>query len=151
MRMLGLRTYRDHICWASVDGPNRVTATVTGHGTLQIPGGQRGAALAWVRQEVAALVGQEKPEQAAVCPTEGQTVNTALIERAQIDGVVLEALHFLNVPTQAKKSATIRSHFGARNRAELATALGQLPVIAMIPPTSDRRDPVIAAVSELPN
>lgn len=150
MKILGLRTFRDHIDWAAVDGTVRIDAKVLGQGTLQIPSGQRGASLAWVRQEIAVLIAQVRPEQVAICPTEGATVNNALIERAQVDGVVLEALHSDNITAQAKKSATIRSNFGAANNAELKTTLQGLPAIAAIPPSSKWREPVIVAISELP-
>lgn len=150
MRVLGLRTYRDHLSWALVDGTDRTTATVTGHAMLQIPSGERGASLAWVREQVNALIAQEQPQVVVVCPAEGSTVTNALTERAQTDGVVLEALHVLGIPTKAKKSATIRYNFGASSAAQLATMLGQVPSLATIPPTAQRRDPAIAAVSELP-
>jgi hypothetical protein len=123
---------------------------VTGHGTVQIPTGERGASLAWVREQVIALVEEEQPQVVIVCPAEGSTVTNALTERAQTDGVVLEALHVLGIPTRAKKSATIRYNFGASSAAQLATMLGQVPSLAAIPPTAKRRDPSIAAVSELP-
>jgi len=117
---------------------------------VQIPPGERGASLAWVREQVNNLVAQEQPQVVVVCPAEGSTVSNALTERAQVDGVVLEALHVLGIPTKAKKSATIRYNFGASSTAQLATALGQVPLIAAIPPSAKRRDPTIAAVSELP-
>ena len=150
MRVLGLRTHRDHVCWALVDGIDRSSATVTGHGTLQPPPGERGASLAWVRQQLTALVAHEQPEVVVVCPAEGSTASNALTERAQVDGVVLEALHVLAIATKTKKSTTIRHAFGASTAVELTKTLGRIPPIAAIPPTSKRHAPTVAAISELP-
>jgi Holliday junction resolvasome RuvABC endonuclease subunit len=150
MNILGLRTYKDHINWTAIDGTVRKDAKLIGQGTLQIPPGQRGASLAWVRQEIAALVAQVRPDQAAICPTEGATANNSLVERAQVDGVVIEALHSNNIPTQAKKSATIRSNFNVGNNAELGAVLEELSAVTTIPPNSKWRDPVVVAISVLP-
>ena len=150
MRVLGLRTYRDHVRWASVDGADRASATLAAYDTLQPPAGERGASLAWIRRQIAVLVEQEQPDAAVLSPAEGSNATNALTERAQMDGVVLEALHVLGIPTKTKKSTTLRHNFGASTVAELAKTLGRIPLIAAIPPTSARRDPAVAAVSELP-
>jgi Holliday junction resolvasome RuvABC endonuclease subunit len=150
MIVLGLRTYKDNISWALVDGSNRETAKVVRHGILQIPSGERGESLAWVRKEVSELVGKERPKCVVICPTEGPTVNNALIERAQVDGVVLEVLHTLEIPTRLKKSASIRAQFGVRSNAQLSAALKELPAVSDIAVGAKRRDPVVGAVSELP-
>lgn len=150
MIVLGLRTYKDSISWASVDGSNRETAKVVGHGTLQIPSGVRGESLAWVRKEISELVTHEHPRCAVICPAEGSTANNALIERAQVDGVVLEALHSRDITTRSKKSASIRAQFEVKSKTQLSAALKELPAVADIPVSAKRRDPVVAAVSELP-
>jgi hypothetical protein len=149
--VLGLRTYRNRVCWATADGKDRATATITNHADLQIPATtSRGAALSWVRQELTAVVHQEHPASAVLCPAEGQTANKALTERAEVDGVVLEVLHTLGIPTKVKKSATIKSSFGARKKEQFETTVQALPVLAGIPRTAARREPAVAAVSELP-
>jgi Holliday junction resolvasome RuvABC endonuclease subunit len=149
MNILGLRTHRDHIDWVAIDGAVREDAKLQDQGTLKLPPGQRGASLAWVRQEIGALVAQVRPDCAAICPAEGATANNPLIERAQVDGVVIEALYSNNIPMQVKKSATIRSNFGGNN-AKLHTALKELPVMATIKPNSKWRDPATVAISLLP-
>jgi hypothetical protein len=151
LKTLGLRTFWDKVAWASVDGDHRTTASVTDSGALQIPVGGRGEQLCWVRKELGALIAQEKADAVVLCPTEGATVSNALIERAQVDGVVLEALHDLAIPTHVKKSATIRATFGARSKAQLASSLAEIPTIAGIPPTAARREPAVAAISNLPD
>jgi hypothetical protein len=84
-----------------------------------------------------------------VCPAEGGSGN-ALTERSQVDGVVIEELHARNMPTRIKKSATIRSNFGARSANAFATAVAAVPAVEGIPRTAARREPTIAALSELP-
>ena len=147
--MLGIRTYRDRLCWAVVEGVSRANATVANHGIVSIPSGSRDSSLAWVRREIAALVEQEQPEAVALCPAEGATANTALVERAQVDGVALEVLHTLGVLVEARKTATIRSGFGSKNSQQFESALAHVPATANIPKTSARREPVVAAVSLL--
>ena len=150
MKIMGLRTYKDSICWALIDGTSRLTATVVQYGTLQIPTGERGASLAWVREEIFSLVAQEAPDCTVLCPAEGSTANNALIERAQVDGVVLEAFHNLKAPVHSRKSATIRAQFGAKSGSQLVSKLESVPAVSKIPKSSKRRDPIIGAIGELP-
>jgi hypothetical protein len=104
-----------------------------------------------VRHEMAALVEEQRPDSVAICPAEGKTADNALIERAQVDGVVLEALNCANVPAKAKKSATIRSNFGAVKTSDFQAACNKIPVISEIAPSAKRRASVIVAISELPS
>ncbi|MCU1487388.1 MAG: hypothetical protein JWN67_4134 [Actinomycetia bacterium] len=150
MKSLGLRTYRDKIVWATCEGGSRASAVIAAHGTLQIPTSDRGEQLAWVRQEIAALVVDVKPDTVVLCPTEGTTVSNAVVERAQVDGVVLESLHAVALPAQVRKSATIRASYGCQTKAQLTAALDTIPGLAAIAPTADRREPAAAAVSALP-
>ena len=126
MRILGLRTFRDKIIWASVEGDDRTSAIVSNNDSLQFPSDTRSAQLHWLRQEIASLVAQEKPGQVVLCAAEGNVANTALIERAQVGGIAIEVLYDLSCPTALKKSATIRASFKAKSNAELNVILDQL-------------------------
>lgn len=77
-------------------------------------------------------------------------MSSALIERAHVDALILATLSELKVPATAKKSATIRASFGAKTKLQLAATLKAVPALAAIKPNSSWREPVIAAVSDLP-
>ena len=150
MKVLGLRSYRDKIAWAVVDGASRAAASLVASHTHSAPDGTRGEVLRWVRDEITDLVNQHQPDAVVLCCAEGQTANNALIERSQVDGVILEVAQSLGSHATAKKSATIRSDFGAQNNAALISAVNALPAIVGIPPTAERREPAIAALSRIP-
>lgn len=150
MKVLGVRSYRDEISWAVVDGTSRATAALVAHHIDPAPAGTRGEVLRWVRDEVAGLVNEHSPDAVVLCLAEGHQLTNAIAERAQVDGIVLEVTHSLGVSAIGKKSATIRSSYGANTKAALDTALGQFASISGIPPTAKRREPAIAALSEIP-
>jgi hypothetical protein len=150
MRVLGLRSYRNELSWAVVDGNSRATAVLVAHHLDSAPAGTRGEVLRWVRNEVTGLMNDHAPDAVVLCLAEGQQLTNATVERAQVDGIILEVTHSLGVAAIGKKSATIRSNFGANTKAALNAALGELAVTSDIPPTAKRREPTVAALSEIP-
>jgi len=150
MKVLGLRSYKDKISWALVEGASRATAALTSHHSDSAPGSGRGEVLAWVREEVAGLMAEHSPDAVVLCPAEGQQLSNAIGERAQVDGVILEVTHSLGTTATAKKGATLRANFGAQNNAAFQAVVNALPAMSGIGPTAERREPTIAALSALP-
>lgn len=149
VKVLGVRSYKDGLSWAVVDGTSRATATLVAHHVDTAPAGTRGEVLRWIRDEVAGLVNDHSPNTVVLCLAEGQQLTNAIAERAQVDGIVLEVTYSLGVSAIGKKSATIRSSYGAHTKAALDSVLGQFVSISGIPPTAKRREPAIAALSEI--
>lgn len=151
MKVLGLRSYRDKISWAIVDGTSRAVATLAGHHVDSAPvGAKRGEVLRWVRDEVNGLISEHQPDEVVLCPAEGLRLNNAFAERAQVDGVILEVLHSAGIPATVKKGATIRANFDITTKAQLDAVISAFPSVRGISPTADRREPAVAALSAVP-
>jgi hypothetical protein len=149
VKVLGIRSYKNKIAWSVVEGAARATATVVAHDVDLAPNGTRGEVLHWVRGEIEALINQHQPDTVVLCPTEGGQ-GIAMLERSQVDGVIIETTYAMGKTTTAKKSATIRSNFSAKSKAALAAAVNVFPAISGIAPNADRREPSIAALSAIP-
>jgi hypothetical protein len=146
MRVLGIRPHKDRFEWALVEGADRQAAQIVEMGKCPIPDlGSRGQELGWVRAEVHALLDRLSPDQAAVDVCEPSIANPG---RSEVDGVVQEALGARQVPTARLYAASVRSRYKVKTKADLLEALEAVPVIATTP--KSRREPVIAAVAELP-
>ncbi len=148
MRVLGLRCTKDDIRWAVVEGDVRDTAQVVERDHAAVPNGlDRGAQLAWVRQEVLALLGRVQPDAVAlrVNETGGQGIS---LGRSEVDGVVQEACASAQVSAQRMVAASVRARFGAKNNAALSAALTSVPAVEETPKTG--REPVVAAAALLP-
>ena len=147
MIVLGVRCAKETLDWAVVKGDQRGVASVVEHRKVAIPDGHRGDQLAWARKEVLELLERHALEAAAVRVAEpgGQSVS---LGRAEVEGVVQEALASAGLAPARHVAATIRSIYGARNKPELASALSVIPVIEGI--GASRREPVVSAVALLP-
>jgi hypothetical protein len=146
MRVLGIRTAKDRFEWAVVEGVDRMTGASIESDRASIPPfPNRGAELVWVREQVHALLDRHQPDLAAISvaePAAGQ------LARAEVDGVITEALGSRQVATSRLYAATVRGRFKAKTREALDEALESVPLIANTP--KSRRGPMIAAVAELP-
>src|SRR5207302_683765 len=121
MRVLGVRTHKDRFEWAVVEGDDRSGAAIVSTGKASIPQvAGRGQELAWVRQEVHAVLDRCRPDAAAVDVCEPSVTAPG---RCEVDGVVQEALAVRNVATSRLFAATVRSRFKAQRKADLEAAL----------------------------
>ena len=147
MIVLGVRCSKENLDWAVVEGDQRGTASIVEHRKVTIPNAQRGDQLAWVRKEVMELLERHPLEAAAVRVAEsgGKTVS---LGRAEVEGVVQEALASAGLVPARHVAVTIRGIYGARNNPELVAALSAVPVIEDVATT--RREPVVSAVALLP-
>ena len=151
MKLIGLRTHRGHVSWALVEGSTRSDACLVDSGELVMPTGDRADQLAWMVRETAELLSDHEPDRLVVAPAEGRTANTALLERSQVDGVVLAAATAQGVTAEPRKSATIRASFGARNNQQFASRLDEIALLSSVPASAARRDPMVAALSAMPS
>jgi Holliday junction resolvasome RuvABC endonuclease subunit len=145
--VLGIRCSKENLDWAVVEGDQRGTASVAEQRKVAIPDERRGAELAWVRKEILELIERHVPKAAAVRVAEsgGQSVS---LGRAEVEGVVQEALHAAGLDPVRHVAASIRSSYGARNKHDLDSALLAVPVIKDT--AASRREPVVSAVALLP-
>jgi hypothetical protein len=145
--VLGVRCAKETLDWAVVEGDQRGGASVLEQRKVAIPGSHRGDQLAWARKEVLELLERHALEAAAVRVAEagGQSVS---LGRAEVEGVVQEALASAGLVPARHVAATIRSIYGVRSKPELVSALSAIPVIEGIATT--RREPVVSAVALLP-
>lgn len=150
MDVLGIRTYRDELKWALLRGTNSANAAVVEESTLAIPASaERSEELNWVRKELIGLIDRLSPDAIVIAPAEGATANAALLERSQVDGVVLEACHASGAPVVSRKTASQRSAFGCRNNVELDAILDDVPALKGIGKSSARRQPIVAALTQV--
>jgi Holliday junction resolvasome RuvABC endonuclease subunit len=145
--VLGIRCSKENLDWAVVEGDHRGTASVAEHRKVSIPDEGRGAQLAWVRKEILELIERHMPKAVAVRVAEsgGQSVS---LGRAEVEGVVQEALHAARLDPVRHVAASIRGSFGARNRQDLDSTLLTVPVIKDT--AASRRESVVSAVALLP-
>ena len=147
MIVLGVRCSKENLDWVVIEGDQRGMAAVAEQRKVSIPDGHRGDQLAWVRKEVMELLERHALEAAAVRVAEpgGQSVS---LGRAEVEGVVQEALASAGLAPVRHVAATIRSLYGVRNKLELTSALSAIPVIEGV--GASRREPVVSAVALLP-
>jgi Holliday junction resolvasome RuvABC endonuclease subunit len=141
-RVLGLKCSRESLDWAIVEGDSREEATVVQSGLVKIPEGDRGEQLCWVRMEIQELITRHKADSVMLRGVEAARGNP--IPRAEIEGVVQEAVAASGLKCRRLVSASIRSAFGVRNGHDLEQALTGLEVVMNRPKT--RREPVTAAL-----
>ena len=147
MKILGLRSTRDHLRWCVLDGNNRASAKVVDAATLKIPAYEtRGEALAWIRTEIQSLLTHTSPDIVSLAPAEGRTVSNALMERCQVDGVVLEVVTTCRGKIQTTKSPGVRAAFACKNKSELEIALDGVHALDNIGKSSTRREPIVVAL-----
>ena len=147
MIVLAVCCAKDYMDWVVVDGDRRDSASTVEQRKTTIPSGPRGQQLVWVRKEILELLERHQVEAAAVRVAEsgGQSVS---LGRAEVEGVVQEALTSAGLAPIRHVAATIRGIYEARNTAELTSALLVVPSISGT--SVSGREPVVSAVALLP-
>jgi hypothetical protein len=145
--VVGIRCTKNSLDWVVIDGADRVSATELERNKALAPAGDRGAQLAWVRQEVLELLDRHQVDVVAlrVNETGGQSIS---LDRSEVEGVVQEAVYSRGITCRRLYGATVRGAFKARTAADAETAAAQISVVAAVPKT--RREPVVAAVAAMP-
>jgi hypothetical protein len=146
MKVLGLRCHKDKLDWAFVEGDTRDVAVVVESKSVSAPDVERGPQLAWVRNEILELLDHVQPDRVQLRGVEPGGQGNSL-PRAEVEGVVQEAVASREVPVKRIVSASLRSAFGVKNGKELDAAAMQVTAISTT--AKVRRDPVIAAVAAL--
>lgn len=142
-RALGLKCTKDTVDWAVLEGANRASAVLVAHGRAAAPAGSRGEQLVWIRATVQELLRAHAVEEVALRAVEPGGMGNSL-PRAEVEGVVQEAIAAAGVPCRRVVAVTLRSAFAAKNGADLDKAAAAVPVVAATAKT--RRDPVTAAL-----
>jgi hypothetical protein len=138
---------KDRLDWAVINGLDRQSVIVVEHRQAAVPNGDRGSQLVWVRREVLELLERQPIEKSAVRVAEGGGQSVSL-GRAEVEGVVQEALAATGLEPRRHVAASIRAAFQATNNAELATRLATLAIVSAT--AASRREPVVSAVALLP-
>lgn len=148
MTVMGMRCTKDSLDWVVLNGPDRVSATELERNKTSAPAGDRGAQLAWVRQEVLELLDRHHVDVVAlrVNETGGKSIS---LDRSEVEGVVQEAVHSRGITCRRLYGATLRGAFKAKTAADAEAAAAQIAVVAGVPKT--RREPVVAAVAAMPS
>lgn len=133
MRALGVRCTKNSVRWVLLVGREREQAVVTERNLVSVPTGlERGAELAWARQEVIELVGRCRPDVVALRATEAGAKRIS-VGRAEMDGVVLEALTSKGLDARRLLAASVRGAFAAKNNAELASLVEGVAALDDVP------------------
>ncbi len=146
--VLGFKCSKDALEWAVVDGQDRGSARVLDSNKASIPSdSSRGFELVWVRNEVLELVARWSPASAVVQATEsrGPIVQPA---RAEVDGVVQEALASTGLTVTRLLTTGLYGKFGVRKKEEFTAATASLSAVTQTPKA--RHGSLLAALSLLP-
>lgn len=142
-RALGLKCTKDTVEWAVLEGADRSSAVLVANGRETAPAGTRGEQLVQLRATVQRLLRDHSVDEVALRAVEPGGMGNSL-PRAEVEGVVQEAVAAAGVPCRRVVAVSLRSAFGAKNGAELEKAAAAVPVVAATAKT--RRDPVTAAL-----
>jgi len=143
-RALGVRCSKDTLDWAMVEGDDRASASVIDSARVTAPAGSRGEQLGWARKEILEILSRHAADVVALRAAEpGGQANS--LPRAEVEGVVQEAVASAGVECRRVVAASLRSAFSAKKKAELDEALVAMPLVAATAKT--RRDPVTAALA----
>src|SRR6478735_12673502 len=142
-RVLGVKCSKDSLDWAVVEGVEWVSAAVVDSKRVTAPEGSRGDQLVWIRREVQELLDRFGVAEVVVRVVEPGGQGNSL-PRAEVEGVVQEAVAALGVSCRRVLAVSMRSAFAARSGAQLQEALSAIPAVASTPKT--RQDPVTAAL-----
>jgi Holliday junction resolvasome RuvABC endonuclease subunit len=140
---LGLKCTKDTLDWAVLEGDNRHSATVLNSKRVTAPVGDRGQQLVWIRREIQELLQKYAVNEAVLRAVEPGGQGNSL-PRAEVEGVVQEAVAAMGIPCRRVVSVSMRSAFGAKNGAQLQEAVMAVSVVAATAKT--RQDPVTAAL-----
>jgi Holliday junction resolvasome RuvABC endonuclease subunit len=124
MKVLGIKCSKQALGWIVVEGTTRADATVVACEHPRVPSGDRGEQLAWVRKELLEAITTHTPDVAALAMSEGKS---AIIDRSQMDGVVLTTLHEKQIACKRLFSASIRSKFSVQKIEEVKPIVAALP------------------------
>ena len=134
MLTLGICCTKDTMDWVVVAGATRTTGTLVAAKKVTAPAGDRGQQLVWVRAEILELLGQHQITAVGLKVAEpgGRVVS---VGRAEVEGVVQEALASREVSTTRLRAVNVRALFSARNTNELQVALEALDLLTARPVT----------------
>jgi hypothetical protein len=122
MRAIGFRAEASAVWWTIADG-SADHPTLFQKGRLRIPVDySEDEALAWVRNQVATIVGEFNPARAAIRSQETFLMRkpnpkalTSMLQRARIEGVIMEGLRAVGVEVLTGKLRAIASRMGSKS------------------------------------
>jgi Holliday junction resolvasome RuvABC endonuclease subunit len=124
MRVLGIKCSKAELGWIVIEGTTRADATVVACEHPKVPSGERGEQLAWLRKELLEAITTHTPDVAALAMSEGKS---AIVDRSQMDGVVLATLYEKQIACTCLFSASIRSKFSVQKIEEVKPLVAALP------------------------
>jgi hypothetical protein len=149
VKVIGIRCSKDQFQWVALEGTTRSDAVVVERKELQLPDGDRAEQLAWVRKEVLELLTRHAPDEACLRVAEaGPNGAAALLQRAEVDGVVQATCGERGILVRRFFGATVRAQFAAKNKPSLDAALALIPCVA--DSAKLRREQVAVAVAAFP-
>lgn len=130
---MGLESKKDGFDWVIVDDSERSARITNGQASPPAHSSRR-EILHWAYQEVTELVRTRKVESAVLKKAEaGQSLRSAILERAEIDGVIQAALEAAGVRVVALPWISIAKALNHRNKSELLEAIAEDSRAAGIP------------------
>lgn len=140
---LGVKCSKDTLDWAVVVGDDRGSAMIVDSKRVTAPGAARGQQLVWVRKEIHELLRRYAVGAVVLRAAEPGGRGNSL-PRAEVEGVVQEAVAAAGVSCRRVVAVSMRAAFSAKNGAQLEAAVMAIPIVAATP--KSRRDPVTAAL-----
>lgn len=149
LTVLGLQCEKDRMLWALVRGETRGSATLVDSGSRPLPKKSRQEKLHWIYREVTEMVTSHAPESIHLNEAEaGQSMSTSILERAQMDGVVLAAAEQAQQVIRTYKWPTLRSRYKLASKDLIHNHMASVPLASGTP--KSRLVPIIVALAELP-
>lgn len=142
-KALGVKCTKDSLDWAVLTGDDRGSATILEAERATAPSGSRGQQLVWVRKEIQELLQKHAVDEVVLRAVEPGGQGNSL-PRAEVEGVVQEAVAAEGVSCRRVVAVSMRSAFSAKNGEELQAAVMAIPTVATR--AKSRQDPVTAAL-----
>jgi hypothetical protein len=147
MKVLGIKCSRAELGWIVLEGNTHSDATVVECERAKLPPSERGEQLAWVRKELIEAIAKHTPDVAALAMSEGKS---AIVERSQMDGVVLATLHDKQIAATRLFSASFRSRFSVQKKEQVGAAVAALPACTPTT-TAAQKELLTVAAAIFPN
>jgi hypothetical protein len=149
VRSIGFRCWKDKICFVVLEGPQDRPIVVAAKVRQAPENCSRAEVLCWVRDTVQEVLTDHRPDAVAYKVVEGTAI-TKDLERAQVEGVMIEAVcaHELHLEPVGRLKSQIKADLGFADEARyIERALHEVGLDQL--DTDSKREAALAALSRL--
>ncbi len=125
MRSIGFRAEKEQVAFAVVDCDGNGNCELHADGKLSVAGDETSKALALFRNEVMNVISKYKPVAIGMRTSDNPKQTRffqAMLSRARVEGVILEAAGFRSIKVHYGASSTIKAGMGTKKRLSTYTS-----------------------------